>query len=174
MAEAESPDLIILAAIWTALEASSFFATAIKPGNRIKETLQRSQGIRHNPDSKPVKQAGDLTEVDIDIGQFSLTSQMKVFGSCIRTEEHRQVFILTIITEETGVTDALHTKRTVLNALRASGRTLGIPKATLVILDWEIPSGNSNDIKVATPNSTGGQIRRKLTLNVAVRYRIQV
>lgn len=174
MAESESPDIIVINAIWAALEASSFFTAAVKPGNRIKETLQKSQGVRYEPDSKPVKQAGDMTEVDIDIGQFSMTSQMKTFGACVRTEEHRQIFIITITTDEMGVTNALRVKRTALNALRVSGPTLGIPKATLNVLDWEIASGNSNQVKTDLPSATGGQMRRRLTLNLAVRYRIQL
>lgn len=177
MAEAEAPEIILINAMWAALESYQPFLLAVKPGNRLKETLKRGQGVRYALDSKPSKQASDLSELDIDIGQFSMANMMRTFCADNRIEEHRQVFIFTITVNDTGVTKAAQVKRTILNALRNSTRNLGIPTATLNVVDWEIPTGGSNRPNkpgAVDPQDTGDEIRRQLTMNIAVRYRLRI
>lgn len=172
---AVQPDNIIISGIWSVLESDNDFITNVKPGNRLKQMLERGDNVRYKADSKPQKQDGDFGELDIDVGPMSMTVTQKTFCPNVRTEEHRQVFIFKITTRDTGVYSAFQLKGIVLNALRNSTRSLGISSPLLSIVDWEITSGGSNapNDQAADSTKTGGQVRRQLTMNISIRYRLR-
>lgn len=166
-----SPDLILLQAQWDLLEASDDFKGLVKVGNRIKENLKMGEGVRFNPESRPSKNTGDVPEVEIDIGSFTMKPVMETFGNCTRIEEHRQLFVYTITVDDLGVNTAFQVKAAMLSALRAGKANFGIPKSTLIVLSWDIPTAESNKDKPAF--QTGGRERREIKVTIGVDYRLR-
>ena len=138
--------------IWTLLEASSDFTSAVKPGNRRRLDKRLAQPFKMNETSAGFPQVSLMMGPGNDpmFTQTTVFQTFKAGGPSDSYQDSKQAFDLFIIHDIPDITKTNAMKAIVKAALFAGGPTLGAAKVFKWTLDWQA------DKLTSRPVSPGG------------------
>ena len=125
--------------IWTLLEASSDFTTAVKPGNRRRLDQKLAQPFKMNETSAGFPQFS-LMMGPGKRDMFTKTTVFQTFksgGPCDSYQDCPQAYDLFIVHDIPDITKTNAMKAIVEAALFLGGPTLGVAKLYKWTLDWQ-------------------------------------